>query len=64
LPVQHYTFNIQNIKKVPIHQPSPSESQHTGIIGPLKTGTNYLQKHQGLSLVNLRFLETELGKQL
>jgi hypothetical protein len=27
-------------------------------IGPLKTKTNYLQKHYGLSLVNLNFLET------
>ena len=31
-------------------------------IGPLKTGTNYLQKRQGLSLVNLTFSERELGK--
>jgi hypothetical protein len=30
------------------------------LIRPLKTGTNYLQKRLGLSLVNLRFLETEL----
>jgi len=32
------------------------------LIGSLKTGTNYLQKSSGFSLVNLRFLETELGK--
>jgi hypothetical protein len=31
---------------------------------PLKTGTNYMQKRLGLPLVNPRFLETELGKQL
>ena len=30
----------------------------------IKTGTNYPQKREGLSLVNLRFSETELGKQL
>jgi len=30
----------------------------------IKTGTNYLQKRLGLSLVNLKFLERELGKQL
>jgi hypothetical protein len=33
-------------------------------IGPLKTGTNYLQQCYRLSLVNLRFLDTELGMQL
>ena len=30
------------------------------VIGPLETGTNCLQKRYGLSLVNLKFLETEL----
>jgi hypothetical protein len=32
LPVQHYTFKIYNTKNMPIYQPSPSESQHTGIL--------------------------------
>jgi len=31
---------------------------------PLKTETNYLQQCYKLSLVNLGFLETELGMQL
>ena len=30
------------------------------VIGPLNTGTNWLQKYKGISLVKLRFLETEL----
>jgi len=33
-------------------------------IGPYKTGTIQLQKRKGLSLVNLGFLETDLGKPL
>jgi hypothetical protein len=33
------------------------------LTGPLKAGTNYLQKRYGLSLVNLKFVERELEKQ-
>jgi hypothetical protein len=29
----------------------------------IKTGTNYLQKRYGLSLLNLQLLKTEVGKQ-
>jgi hypothetical protein len=33
-------------------------------MGPLKTGTNCPQKRWGLSVLNLRYLEIEIGKQL
>ena len=55
---------VDHVRKIRDRKQRMDIGKYTFVNRTIKTGTKWLQKRYGLSIVNLRFLETELGKEL
>jgi len=60
----HYMGREDFFRKIRNRKQRTDIGKYFCVYMTIETGTNYLQKRSGLYLVNLKFLETELAKQL
>jgi len=59
----YYWSRVDHVRKIGDRKQRADIGKYSFVNRTIKTGTNYLQKRYGLSVVNLRFSETEVGKQ-
>jgi len=60
----YYLSRVDHVRKIRDRKQRTDIGKYSFVHMTVKTGTSYLQKRKRLSLVNLKFLERDLGKQL